>query len=599
VAIDAPTETDGAITLTFPNGNTAQAVRAGPRKDGSSLVRALGVAVPRPVLIVAGAADTLDPAVARRLRPLMERGALRAAEGAGAAIVDGGTASGIMQVLGNAASSTGAPVPLIGVAPIGKVTFPGDTRNPSPETSLDSGHSHFVLADSDEWGGETSTLFEVAMALSVGRRAAMLLGGGGTGALDEILNAVRSDMPVIVVSGSGGTADIVARAVSTRKPTPDASTEGAALSEIAVNGNIKVVPLDIDPAMLARRLARDLEEDETLRWAWMQYHAVSVSARKQQRQFHTQQGLVLSLGLLATALVTISAALAAANLLTVPAVVSEPLRIAIVLVPILIAFLVAVSARFRPGQRWILLRGTAESIKREIYRYRARAGAYGRTRSRRDPPEVELAEAVGQALGNLMQTDVNLSSLSPDDDIDAAAKHAAKGDDGMSMLPAARYVQFRIDDQIGFYRRRVAQLERQVFRLRLAMLAMGGVGTFFAAVGVPLVVAVTTSFIGAYSTYLEALQLETTIMLYNQAATDLTAIRGWWTAMPPDRQVDGARIDRLVDHAERIMRSEQTGWVQEMQDAMTQLRLDKSDEAAAEADRVNAEDDSSGVGERS
>ena len=35
-------------------------------------------------------------------------------------------------------------------------------------------------------------------------------------------------------------------------------------------------------------------------------------------------------------------------------------------------------------------------------------------------------------------------------------------------------------------------------------------------------------------------------------------------------------IDRLVERSERIMGAELTGWVQEMQDAMTQFRLDQS-----------------------
>ena len=35
-------------------------------------------------------------------------------------------------------------------------------------------------------------------------------------------------------------------------------------------------------------------------------------------------------------------------------------------------------------------------------------------------------------------------------------------------------------------------------------------------------------------------------------------------------------IDRLVERSERIMGAELTGWVQGMQDAMTQFRLDQS-----------------------
>jgi len=33
--------------------------------------------------------------------------------------------------------------------------------------------------------------------------------------------------------------------------------------------------------------------------------------------------------------------------------------------------------KFRPGTKWVLLRGSAEAIKREIYCYRSRTGVYG------------------------------------------------------------------------------------------------------------------------------------------------------------------------------------------------------------------------------
>jgi hypothetical protein len=110
----------------------------------------------------------------------------------------------------------------------------------------------------------------------------------------------------------------------------------------------------------------------------------------------------------------------------------------------------------------------------------------------------------------------------------------------------------------------------------------GGVGTFLAAIGLELWIAVTTALAGAFATYLEAMQLENSVMLYNQAATDLAAIKAWWLALPPDEQLRQDTIDRLVTRAERIMQAELTGWVQQMQDAMTQLRLEQQARAAEE-----------------
>ena len=78
---------------------------------------------------------------------------------------------------------------------------------------------------------------------------------------------------------------------------------------------------------------------------------------------------------------------------------------------------------------------------------------------------------------------------------------------------------------------------------------------------------------------------------YNQAATDLAAIRSWWRALPPSQQNSQATIDRLVERSERIIRAEHVGWVQEMQDAMTQFRLEESDDRQASRERREGDAD--------
>ena len=49
------------------------------------------------------------------------------------------------------------------------------------------------------------------------------------------------------------------------------------------------------------------------------------------------------------------------------------LRYPIIVIPIVTAILLAYYNKFRPANKWILLRGSAEAIKREIYRYRCRS----------------------------------------------------------------------------------------------------------------------------------------------------------------------------------------------------------------------------------
>ena len=123
---------------------------------------------------------TLDPAVERRLERLFERGVVRAAAETGSTVMDGGTASGVMTVLGQAVAASDASAPSLGVAPAGKVTFEADEHHRSAGTTkLEPNHTNFILANSDEWGGETSLLFEALDELSTARPAVAVLAGGG------------------------------------------------------------------------------------------------------------------------------------------------------------------------------------------------------------------------------------------------------------------------------------------------------------------------------------------------------------------------------------------------------------------------------------
>ena len=205
---------EGTVTIDFPDGGHALLVAADRKRSPTALLDALGLAHPRPVLVVVGGADSLEPQLAGRLQRLFERGALRAAAATGAAVVDGGTASGVMAVLGEASAASDTTVPLLGVAPAAKVTWPGDPRKLAGVTGLEANHSHFVLADGEDWGDETTLLFDLVDALSAGSRACVLVAGGGSTqggkssvTADEVLTAVRAGLPVVVLGGTGGFAD--------------------------------------------------------------------------------------------------------------------------------------------------------------------------------------------------------------------------------------------------------------------------------------------------------------------------------------------------------------------------------------------------------
>jgi hypothetical protein len=238
---------------------------------------------------------------------------------------------------------------------------------------------------------------------------------------------------------------------------------------------------------------------------------------------------------------------------------------------------VTAASRFKQGNKWLLLRAGAESIKREIYRYRSRAMDY------KEKPEQQLAKRVEDISRRTMRTEVNSSALVPYDKTKGFPPYmyaAQGGDDGFSYLTPDRYVEVRLSDQLNYFQKKAVTLERQLKVLFWLTFIIGGLGTFLAAVGQQVWVALTTAVIAAIGTHLGYRQTENTLTKYNQAATDLSNVKAWWNALSAEEQAQQENIDSLVEHTEQVLQSELDGWVQQMQNALVELR--KGQEPAPE-----------------
>src|SRR5262249_2950706 len=86
----------------------------------------------------------------------------------------------------------------------------------------------------------------------------------------------------------------------------------------------------------------------------------------------------------------------------------------LILIPIALTVLITAANRFKQGNKWLLLRSGAEAIKREIFRYRSRAGDY-RGEPDKPSPEQQLSQRVEDVTRRTMRTEVNTSALVPYD----------------------------------------------------------------------------------------------------------------------------------------------------------------------------------------
>jgi SLOG in TRPM, prokaryote/SMODS and SLOG-associating 2TM effector domain 1/Protein of unknown function (DUF4231) len=529
-----------------------------------------------PVIVVCGGADDLTGAGQAKAALILGPAVSAAAAVAGAAVVDGGTASGVMELTGQARARRPDAMPvLLGVAPAGLVTYPGGPDG--DRVPLQPDHSHFVLADAGEWGGETGLLIAVAAALAGGGSPVMVLAGGGQVATAEVLAAVRRGWPVFVISGTGGLADTLLRLWLPRH------APGRSLARRLLSGHIRAAaPLPViadqdlreiietdhlhpvsgeDPDQLARELAWQVQDEPVLRSAWQDFAAYDQQAAQLRRVFTRFQGSILALGVLATLLA-----------LVYDETHARALHWLVVAAPIVASVLIAVAARHAAGQRWVLLRGAAETIKAEIFRYRTSASPYNVPAGPARRPAQMLADRVGAVQSRLMQTEVSSNELKAyAGPLPPEMYGAGHDDDGLSPLDAGRYLSIRLRDQLAFYRGRARRMSRRRGQLQLLAIAVGGAGTLLAATGRDIWVGLTGGIAAASLAYLSYLQVDNTIVIYNQSAAKLSDLEVQWQALSPAER-DAAAFEKLVTSAEDVLAAENAGWVQQMNEAMTELK---------------------------
>ena len=205
--------TERSFELGFSGELTAYGTQADQPSELPATLNNLGLRGPQPVLVLVGGADGLSKAQVARLRPLFVKVLAPMAEAIGAAVVDGGTDAGVMQLMGQAHHETNSTFPLVGVAATGTITLPSSSSSPPDTASLEPHHTYFILVPGSKWGDESPWLARVASVLAEGAPSVSVVVNGGETTWEDVKRSVEAGRPVVVVSGSGRTADVLAGAL--------------------------------------------------------------------------------------------------------------------------------------------------------------------------------------------------------------------------------------------------------------------------------------------------------------------------------------------------------------------------------------------------
>lgn len=240
-----------SFTIPFAGRLPALGVRVSIQDDLATVAHTLDLAEARPTIFILGGAVDMAAEEMQATRQVIEEGLIPYVQQHSLAVIDGGTHSGVMQLMGEARAKHSATFPLIGVAPVNLVKYKGHENEEG--YALDPGHSHFILTSEGEWGDETDTIAQFAYTLSgQGKYAGLgLVINGGAIVRQEVYRLTiteRLKFPMLVLEGSGRFADTLAEAYRS------GHTDDDELREVITKGAIELVAVKDGPQALQRKL---------------------------------------------------------------------------------------------------------------------------------------------------------------------------------------------------------------------------------------------------------------------------------------------------------------------------------------------------------
>jgi len=318
--------------------------------------------------------------------------------------------------------------------------------------------------------------------------------------------------------------------------------------------------------------------------AWFRFAKYDKNSGITQKRFVQQRKLILGLGVTATILAVLYSVLdrhLASQALPLPAWINqkqvlEEFHWLVIAVPIIVTGLAAYSVKFNMGIGWLMLRSSAEEIKKEIFRYRMQVEEYSPAKTTPvETRDVVLARKMKMISKRLMQTSVNQMDLQAYQGNLPPLDATAAGDDGFSDLEPEQYLRWRVEDQFNYYQRKAALLGKELRQFQAIIILLSSVGALLAAVKLEIWLTVSSALAVSFTGFLEFTRVETRVVSCNMTAADLYDIRVWWHSLPIATKNQQKNVETLVSSTEVILQTDNQGWLQEMREALSEIYGEK------------------------
>lgn len=335
--------------------------------------------------------------------------------------------------------------------------------------------------------------------------------------------------------------------------------------------------------------SNQVSRNQVLEDAWLRFAKYDKNATIAQKRFIQQRKWSLILSVAATTVAVVYSVLEgylSSKTTVLPAWTDEKrfqhflniFHILVVVIPIITTILVAFSVKFNMGINWVLLRSSAEALKKEIFRYRMQVDEYSPVKvTPLESRDVRFAKKVKTISKRLMETSVNQTDLLPYKGNIPPSYSTTETDDGFSNLTAEEYLNWRVEDQFNYYQKKAARLGREYRNFQAMIIILGGLGALLAALKFDVWIAVSNALLAALTSYLEFTRVEPNVVACNMSAADLYDIRVWWHSLSPEARKLQSSVETLVSNTEAILQTENSGWLQEMREALSEIYGEKKE----------------------
>jgi hypothetical protein len=246
--------------------------------------------------------------------------------------------------------------------------------------------------------------------------------------------------------------------------------------------------------------------------------------------------------------------------------------------PAVASVLAAFASKYFSNGDWLITRAGAEEIQKEIYFYRTINKNRPNRRGILEKRLAEIQRQIYRALGGEFSFESYNGQVPPNyypDD--------PNSDPGFADLTGEEYFKYRLENQLMWHNKEINEYKVERRNLTILILAMGGLGTIFAAfagIGSPIVllVAITSSITAALIGWQELRNVDVIVRNYSKVVLELTILYDHWLNLEPEERTE-AEFRKMVNGCEAVLWGQNTEYIKSMQEVLKESEADLKQEA--------------------